>query len=136
MEQLETRAYSKELLQHLSTQKTLFGEVFRSKDDVVVEVGIIREKLLKHDDLIKKLETARNKYYAHSDGKAGINLPISEEYSVLSELCADIFNTIKGGFFDTHTKFDHTRDWSIDWLIQSASELRSKREKDLALKKG
>jgi hypothetical protein len=104
----------------------VFVNVFKSRKEIEQTVEEIRNELKKHEALIEKVVTARDKVYAHRDPKATVKAVTSDELKQLIDLSAYIFNNTRGKLFNIDTMFKGTPDWDIDFVLREASENRKK----------
>lgn len=127
---LEHEKYGKDIADQLvKNSKASFAKVFKSKEDILEAVAETRSDLASHEELIKKLVSARNQLYAHTDPKPQIPSINLSELEILTESSGLIFNRLRGQLFNINTDFKSTPTWDIDYIIKGLSEnLKSKLE--------
>lgn len=99
-----------------------FSSVFKSRNDILVTVEIIRADLTNLKPLIDKVVAARDQIYAHKDPKAKVTLIKLNELEELINFCANVYNDIRGQLLDISTDFRFTGDWEIDYVLRGTSE--------------
>ncbi|MFI5163903.1 MAG: hypothetical protein ACHQHP_01505, partial [Bacteroidia bacterium] len=106
--------------------------VFKSKQEVLTTVNEVRNILLSKGEIVKKVVTVRDETFAHLDpNRQNIYITI-DEFEELINVCANIYNNLRGKFFDVYMEFNSVYDWSIDPVLKIISEYESKRQKDLS----
>jgi len=124
---LTNEKYDEEIEALLKTNsETVFVNVFKSRKEIEQAVNEIRNELKKHEVVIDKVITARDKVYAHRDPNAKVKGVTSDELKELVDLSAYIFNNTRGKLFDINTMFTGTSDWDVDFVLREASENRKK----------
>jgi hypothetical protein len=109
--------YDSDIQQQLYKNKDI-DRLFSSRTDIQNEIIGIKTEISKHSDLIKKIVTLRDKYYAHSDTDSDLPKVSNAELEVLVKLAVKIYNKIRGGFFDVTFMFDSNADWKVDYPLK------------------
>ena len=130
LQQLESEKLDKSITDLLSLNKLgIFTNTFKDKNDLIKNIANSKNKIDAHQIIIKKILTARNTIYAHSDPNAkpqDINL---DEVNKLVLLCTEIFASLRSGIFDNHIDFNRPNDWSVDYLLKESSLGRTLRHR-------
>lgn len=114
---LTSDKYDKKIEEQLEKNKGV-DELFSSRSDITNEIKEINDEISRHADLIKKIVTLRNKFYAHSDPDSDLPKVSNADLEVLVKLAVKIYNTISGGLFDITFMFDIISDWNIDYPLK------------------
>jgi hypothetical protein len=82
--------------------------VFKSREDINIQIKLFSQKLKEHKKIIDKVEKARNKIYAHSDPEIDTFIPFIslKEIEELTNLSCEFYNIFRGGLFNAHTTFN------------------------------
>lgn len=115
--------YDKKLKDALKRKDNNLYLLFSSKSEIIDFVNLLKIKIDKHSEIIKKVVTIRNKLYAHSDPDPNIPIVTDEEITSLVRLADKIFNDLYTRFFYTKYAFKHTNKWKIEPIIKILSEL-------------
>lgn len=100
--------------------------LLKSQEEILHEVENIKEDLKNHQELIDKLTTLRDKYYAHSDLEANLPKLTPEELKSLIDLAINIHESIWGNLMNITFLFDSNGEWKIDPLIET--QVKSRKE--------
>ena len=74
--------------------------VFKNKDEILATIGNFKEKIVENSETIESILSLRDKVFAHTDPN-GIYFTIEiQSYSILVELCNEIYNTLIGNISD------------------------------------
>jgi hypothetical protein len=87
----------------------------------------VRKELSEHQDLIKKIIDARDQTYAHNDPIPNKKIPAMKDLEIMIKVCNNLYNSISGELFKSHTGFEHTGDWDIDYILRELSDMRTER---------
>lgn len=90
-------------------------------------IKLTREDLDNNKVIIKKIIDARDQIYAHIDPIPSKKIPSLKELEGIIDLCNNIYNRISGELFKSHTDFDHTDSWNIDYVLRELCEMRMER---------
>jgi hypothetical protein len=114
---LKTDKYDEKMEENLDYHRGS-ARLLSSREDIQKEISLLEKKIENHDNIIEKIVTLRNRFYAHSD--PGMELPqvTNSELELLVKLAIEIFNNLAGKLLDSHFKFDHNSDWKIDYIIK------------------
>jgi hypothetical protein len=102
----------------LDENKNKMTDVFRSRQDILNKIKEIKISLQKHKDLIKNIEVARNKIYAHTESNITLPKMKHEELDELVLLANEIYNTLYGSIFDRYFDLERTSDWDLRFVIK------------------
>lgn len=114
---IKNNEFSPEFINYLNTHSIDSDKLFHNREDVLASIQNLEIKINANKKIIKKLEDARNKVYAHTDPLIHENtfkIPISEEYAVILKLCTEIYNVLSVGFFNTTSYFDYQAQWDFN----------------------
>ena len=132
---LENMKYDKPLLELLDNnvaEEILFSDLEKIKKYISIQ----RQEILDNEDVIKRIETRRDKVYAHSDLKPKSNSIQPEKLKDIEKLkitAVDIYNTIISGFYDKCFLFDSSKNsWSIQPIIDISLEWEEMKQKKIS----
>ena len=130
---LTSDKYDSDIQQQLDKNKDI-DRLFSSRTNVQNEITEIKTEISKHSDLIKKIVTLRDKYYAHSDPDSDLPKVSNADLEVLVKLAVKIYNKIRGGFFDITFMFDSNADWKVDYPLKVLAAHRKEQLENLKKK--
>lgn len=112
-----------QLLDLIARNKSLpFQSPYKSLKDFEESIAEYKKKLKRHSVIIKKITRSRNQLYAHRDKGAKPEELNLDQVRDLLNTCIEIYNGIRGGFYNVSVDFSYTEDWSIDHVIKKCSE--------------
>ena len=140
IKRLKTEVFDSNLQNQLDDNKRIptimvdndiLPKVFTKREQINSEIELFYERLKENINSIKKVESARNKIYAHSDPKIEKLIPFIEfdEFEKLVILANDFYNTFRGRLFGIDTDF-RTSDWNIKYIVNIMALQFGKRKKN------
>jgi len=125
---LKTLEYDSELIEQFETNKQVqtfwinneeVPKVFKNKDSILTEIELFISRLNSSSTIIKKIEDARNKVYAHTDPGKEQPIPFVaiSELNEMVTLANDFYNIFHGRLFDVDTDFS-TPDWNVKYILK------------------
>jgi hypothetical protein len=126
LNRLEHEKYDQELKERLSENKENdFTKTFKNREDVINEVISLRQFISLYDLTIEKVHRLRDTIYAHTDNKEDqIEIVTIDDFRRLTDLAAETSNKLTSGFFGSSTKYNHTNDWNIGFVLKRMVEDR------------
>ncbi len=98
----------------------------KSRDELTDAANAVILAIDSKTELLERIETLRNKYYAHSDYNPQLPVVTDNELSDMVKLAADLFNQIRGNLLDKHFSFERNMEWHVNYLIKLAAENQEK----------
>lgn len=108
-----------EIKEILIANKTKLNDVFRSRAEIIAAVKAIEIEITEVSGLIKKIETLRDKVFAHTDKEVPNDEISLEELITLKDLANKIYNTLFGKVFDEYFHFPLTMKYDFRAIIDS-----------------
>ncbi|WP_323756121.1 hypothetical protein [Roseivirga sp.] len=125
-DKLESTDFNETFFQELNKlQPERYFEANTTEKSIREVIRRTREKLDYHSILIEKTISARNQTYAHNDPIPGKKVPVMKDLGTMVLLCNEIYNEISGELFKSHTGFEHTNNWDIDYILKEMSTRRT-----------
>jgi hypothetical protein len=120
----------KEKINSNSNSNRLFG----NRNDIQTEIILLRAEIEIKKEVIKKVISLRDKFYAHSDPNSVLPRVGNPELEALVKLSVKIYNKIRGNLFDITFLFDHNADWKVDYPIKMLALYRKEQTEILRQK--
>jgi len=114
---IKNNDFSEEFKDYLKSHSIDSDNLFHNREEVIQCILNLENKINRKKKIIKKLEDARNKVYAHTDPlnqEKPFLIPISDEYAEILKLCEETYNVLRVGFFDTTSYFDIQEQWNLN----------------------
>ncbi|WP_420149922.1 hypothetical protein [Spirosoma sp.] len=132
---LESSEYGTSLKILLENNKNKTTEEVRSKADVINLVNDVRKLLLSQDELSERIVRLRDQIYAHIDINPSVQNVSLNEIEKLVEIASEIHNLVRFRIFFWKTRFDHLRDWDIDYVLCYMANHRKNKLENINKKK-
>ena len=103
----------------LEINKKKLNDVFRSRTEIINAVKEIEQEVKDAEEMITKIETLRNKVFAHTDHDAPNEQITLIDLIKLKDLAIKIYNTLFGKIFDEHFHFGLTTKYDVRAIIEA-----------------
>jgi hypothetical protein len=97
-DRLSSEEYDEELIEKLNSNCNS-NRLFGNRSDIQTEIILIKAEIETHRDIIKKIISLRDKFYAHSDPSSVLPRADNPELEALVKLAVKIYNQIRGKLF-------------------------------------
>ena len=103
----------------LTANQTKLNDVFRSRTEIIDAVKEIEIEIEGASAIIRKIESLRNKVFAHTDKDVPNDEITLDELITLKDLANKIYNTLFGKVFDEYFHFPLTMKYDFRTIIDS-----------------
>ncbi|MBE7641387.1 hypothetical protein GUB10_13685 [Salegentibacter sp. BLCTC] len=111
--------------------------IFKNRKNLIEEINKLREEFKELEAIKKKVVTARNEVYAHSDPNKNSILFTYADLETLTGYCRKAYQTLYGGFYDIEFLVHKTVNWNVKDIVKTISVLKDSSlfSRDMDIKK-